>query len=24
LNAKGTDVGVEELHLAHEGLHLLP
>lgn len=23
-NAKGTDVGIEELHLAHEGLHLLP
>lgn len=22
-NAKSTDVGVEELHLAHEGLHLL-
>jgi phage tail-like protein len=22
LNAKGTDVGVEELHLAHEGLRL--
>ena len=22
-NAKGTEVGVEELHLAHEGLHLL-
>ena len=24
LNAKSTDVGVEELHLAHEGLSLLP
>ncbi|KQU77067.1 MULTISPECIES: phage tail protein [unclassified Rhizobacter] len=23
LNAKGTDVGIEELHLAHEGLRLL-
>jgi phage tail-like protein len=23
LNAKGTDVGIEELHLAHEGLKLL-
>jgi phage tail-like protein len=23
LNAKGTEVGVEELHLAHEGLQLL-
>ncbi len=23
LNAKGTDVGVEELHLAHEGLSLV-
>lgn len=23
LNAKGTEVGVEELHLAHEGLRLL-
>lgn len=23
LNAKGTDVGIEELHLAHEGLTLL-
>jgi phage tail-like protein len=23
LNAKGTDVGIEELHLAHEGLSLL-
>lgn len=23
LNAKGTDVGVEELHLAHEGLRLV-
>ena len=23
LNARGTDVGIEELHLAHEGLHLL-
>lgn len=23
LNAKGTDVGIEELHLAHEGLQLL-
>jgi phage tail-like protein len=23
LNARGTDVGVEELHLAHEGLHLI-
>ena len=22
LNARGTDVGVEELHIAHEGLHL--
>lgn len=22
LNAKGTEVGIEELHLAHEGLHL--
>ena len=22
LNAKGTDIGVEELHLAHEGLRL--
>jgi len=22
-NAKGTEVGVEELHIAHEGLHLL-
>ena len=22
LNAKGTDVGIEELHIAHEGLHL--
>ena len=22
LNAKGTDVGIEELHLAHEGLYL--
>jgi phage tail-like protein len=24
LNAKGTEVGIEELHLAHEGLTLLP
>lgn len=24
LNAKGTEVGVEELHLAHEGLSLVP
>jgi phage tail-like protein len=24
LNAKGTDVGVEELHIAHEGLSLAP
>lgn len=24
LNAKGTDVGVEELHIAHEGLSLVP
>jgi phage tail-like protein len=24
LNAKSTDVGIEELHLAHEGLSLLP
>jgi phage tail-like protein len=23
LNAKGTDVGIEELHLAHEGLRLV-
>lgn len=23
LNAKGTDVGIEELHLAHEGLSLI-
>jgi phage tail-like protein len=23
LNARGTEVGVEELHLAHEGLHLM-
>lgn len=23
LNARGTEVGIEELHLAHEGLHLL-
>jgi phage tail-like protein len=23
LNAKGTDIGIEELHLAHEGLRLL-
>jgi phage tail-like protein len=23
LNAKGTDVGIEELHLAHEGLYLV-
>lgn len=23
LNARGTEVGVEELHLAHEGLHLI-
>jgi phage tail-like protein len=23
-NAKSTDVGIEELHLAHEGLHLIP
>lgn len=23
LNAKGTDIGVEELHLAHEGLRLI-
>ena len=22
LNAKGTEVGIEELHLAHEGLRL--
>jgi phage tail-like protein len=22
LNAKGSDVGIEELHIAHEGLHL--
>lgn len=22
LNAKGTDIGIEELHIAHEGLHL--
>jgi hypothetical protein len=22
LNAKGTDIGIEELHLAHEGLRL--
>jgi hypothetical protein len=24
LNAKNTEVGIEELHLAHEGLTLLP
>lgn len=24
LNAKGPEVGIEEVHLAHEGLHLLP
>lgn len=24
LNAKGTEVGVEELHLAHEGLSVIP
>ncbi len=24
LNAKGTEVGIEELHLAHEGLRLVP
>lgn len=24
LNAKSTDIGIEELHLAHEGLSLLP
>jgi phage tail-like protein len=24
LNARGTDVGVEELHIAHEGLRLVP
>lgn len=24
LNARGTEVGIEELHLAHEGLHLDP
>lgn len=23
LNAKGTDIGIEELHLAHEGLYLV-
>lgn len=23
LNAKGTDIGIEELHLAHEGLRLI-
>lgn len=23
LNARGTEIGIEELHLAHEGLHLL-
>ena len=23
LNAKGTDVAIEELHMAHEGLSLL-
>jgi phage tail-like protein len=23
LNARGTDIGVEELHLAHEGLQLM-
>ncbi|WP_088889347.1 phage tail protein [Leptolyngbya ohadii] len=22
-NAKGTEIGIEELHLAHEGIHLL-
>jgi hypothetical protein len=22
LNARGTDVAIEELHLAHEGLHM--
>jgi phage tail-like protein len=24
LNARGTDVGIEELHIAHEGLKLVP
>ncbi|HYJ88316.1 MAG TPA: phage tail protein [Pyrinomonadaceae bacterium] len=24
LNAKGTEIGIEELHLAHEGLSLVP
>jgi phage tail-like protein len=24
VNAKGTEVGIEELHLAHEGLSMLP
>jgi phage tail-like protein len=24
LNAKNTEIGIEELHLAHEGLSLLP
>ena len=23
LNARGTEIGIEELHLAHEGLHLM-
>jgi phage tail-like protein len=24
LNAKNTEIGIEELHLAHEGLSMLP
>ena len=24
LNARGTEIGIEELHLAHEGLSLIP